>query len=142
MALDGFKWDPQVEDVSTLSPRVLVLRPGVWECLAGMAESLDREALAAECELRTRPDLIARLSLPRRIERLLRSSGDAPRGPRVSRYDFHWTDQGWRVSEVNSDVPGGYVEASDFTRRMAAAMGLGKSAIPDPVGALLDAIGR
>ena len=31
------------------------------------------------------------------------------------RFDFHYTTDGWRVSEVNSDVPGGYAEASRFT---------------------------
>lgn len=142
MALEGCKWDPQVEDTAALHPSVLELRPGVWERLAALAEALDREALAAESELRTRPDLIRRLSLPRKIERVLIGSRSQPHGPRVSRYDFHWTDDGWRISEVNSDVPGGYVEASDFTRRMALATDLGPSAIPDPVEALLNTIAR
>ena len=142
MSLEGCKWDPQVEDVSTLFPGVIELRPGVWEHLADLAEALDREALAAEAELCSRPDLIRRLSLPPRIERLLRRTPARACGPRVSRYDFHWTDEGWRISEVNSDVPGGYVEASDFTRRMASAMDLGPSAIPDPVDALLNSIAR
>jgi hypothetical protein len=33
--------------------------------------------------------------------------------------DFHPTPDGWRLSEVNSDVPGGYSEASFFTGLMA-----------------------
>jgi Glutathionylspermidine synthase. len=36
------------------------------------------------------------------------------------RFDFHLATDGWRVSEVNSDVPGGFTEASAFTRLMAA----------------------
>jgi glutathionylspermidine synthase len=35
------------------------------------------------------------------------------------RFDFHHTTEGWRVSEVNSDVPGGFTEASHFTEMMA-----------------------
>jgi hypothetical protein len=41
-----------------------------------------------------------------------------PAAARVLRFDFHWTDQGWKISEVNSDVPGGYCEASDLPRLM------------------------
>src|SRR5947207_3391973 len=34
-------------------------------------------------------------------------------------FDFHYTTQGWRISEANSDVPGGFSEASYFTGMMA-----------------------
>jgi glutathionylspermidine synthase len=30
------------------------------------------------------------------------------------RFDFHPTPDGWRISEVNSDVPGGFSESSEF----------------------------
>jgi hypothetical protein len=30
------------------------------------------------------------------------------------RFDFHYTTTGWQISEVNSDVPGGYTEAGPF----------------------------
>jgi glutathionylspermidine synthase len=35
------------------------------------------------------------------------------------RFDFHFTTDGWRISEVNSDVPGGLNEASGFPPLMA-----------------------
>jgi Glutathionylspermidine synthase preATP-grasp len=35
------------------------------------------------------------------------------------RFDFHPTTSGWRISEANSDVPGGFTEASHFTAMMA-----------------------
>ena len=35
------------------------------------------------------------------------------------RFDFHFTRDGWRISEVNSDVPGGLNESSGFERLMA-----------------------
>jgi hypothetical protein len=30
------------------------------------------------------------------------------------RFDFHFSEEGWRISEVNCDVPGGLNEASGF----------------------------
>jgi glutathionylspermidine synthase len=35
------------------------------------------------------------------------------------RFDFHLTTDGWRISEVNSDVPGGFIEASAYPSIMA-----------------------
>jgi glutathionylspermidine synthase len=35
------------------------------------------------------------------------------------RFDFHLSDEGWRISEVNADVPGGYIEASGITELMS-----------------------
>jgi glutathionylspermidine synthase len=35
------------------------------------------------------------------------------------RFDFHWCAEGWRISEVNSDVPGGFCEASSFSALVA-----------------------
>ena len=35
------------------------------------------------------------------------------------RFDFHFTPEGWRISEVNADVPGGFIEASGFVELMA-----------------------
>ena len=37
----------------------------------------------------------------------------------VLRFDFHWTTEGWRISEANTDVPGGFNEASGFARLLA-----------------------
>ncbi len=36
------------------------------------------------------------------------------------RFDFHPTRNGWKISEVNSDVPGGYTEAWNLPRLLAA----------------------
>jgi glutathionylspermidine synthase len=36
------------------------------------------------------------------------------------RFDFHWTPDGWRISEANTDVAGGYIESSGMTRLFAA----------------------
>ena len=122
LVLDCCKWDPQVGDVSTLAPFPLVLRQSGWDQLASWAEALSAEAALAEAELMAWPALHERLGIPPRVRRTLRRIGESPATPgiaRVARYDFHWTTDGWRISESNSDVPGGFTEASSFTQLMA-----------------------
>ena len=118
---DCCKWDPQVEDVSTIADIPLVLPARVWRELASLAEALASEAMAAETELRGRPDLHSLLGLPRAVRRAL---GDRPdeetKGiARIVRFDFHHTTAGWKISEANSDVPGGLNEASGLSTLVA-----------------------
>ncbi len=120
MMLEGFKWDAQVADVNTLAPFALILPSYVWSQLAQLAERLTQEALQAEGELQQRPDLWKHFGLPRSIQQAMtQSAAWTPSAVRVLRFDFHPTPQGWRISEANSDVPGGYTEASNFCKLMA-----------------------
>jgi glutathionylspermidine synthase len=118
---DCCKWDPQVEDVSTIADIPLVLPGRVWRELASLAESLAREAMAAEAELRGRPDLHSRLGCHVRLRRALcdRPDEDTKGIARIVRFDFHHTTVGWRISEANSDVPGGLNEASGLSTLIA-----------------------
>ncbi len=121
------KWDPQYEDRCVLADFALCMAPSTWLELAALAESLAREALEAERELFRRPELHGRLGLPRAVRRCLRECdplGEACGAARVMRFDFHWTSAGWRISEVNSDVPGGFIEASGFSALAAEFLGL------------------
>jgi glutathionylspermidine synthase len=118
--LEGCKWDPQVGDVETLTPFPLVMTAGEWNRLAWLAERLTSEAMAAEEETLARPDLIALLGFPPTLRRVLSERIPlTPAAGRVMRFDFHFTTEGWRISEVNSDVPGGFTEASCFTGMVA-----------------------
>jgi glutathionylspermidine synthase len=118
--LEGCKWDPQVGDVATLSPFPVVMKASVWNALASQAELLTAEAIAAEEEISGRPELLKLLGLPRALSRLLAERVPAsPSAGRVLRFDFHHTTEGWRISEANSDVPGGFTEASCFTSMIA-----------------------
>lgn len=118
--LEGCKWDPQVGDQATLSPFPLVMKSHVWARLAAQAEQLAAEALAAEEEVTNRPELLKMLGLPRALRRILMDKEPpSPCGGRVVRFDFHPTTRGWLISEANSDVPGGYSEASFFTSMVA-----------------------
>lgn len=62
MVLGGFKWDPQVGDVSTLAPFPLLLARSTWRQLCAWTEELARELIAAEAELLGRPELHHRLA--------------------------------------------------------------------------------
>ncbi len=140
MMLDGCKWDAQVGDVAALAPFALVLPRQGWTALAGEAEELTRELLAVEQALLRRPELWPRLGLPPRVRRALETSRPwTPAAARVMRYDFHPTTDGWRISEVNSDVPGGYNEATTFTKLVAESFP-GLNPAGDPLAVLADAL--
>jgi glutathionylspermidine synthase len=134
------KWDPQFEDHSSLCDFPLLLKRDAWLDLACLAERLTAEVLAAEAELIDRPDLWHRLSLPRAVTQALRA-GNGSRTPaiRCIRFDFHLTPDGWRLSEANSDVPGGYVEASGFAAILAGHYPQALP-LPDPAGLLASAV--
>jgi glutathionylspermidine synthase len=124
VVLDGCKWDPQVGDVATLAPFPLLLSQPTWHRLANDAEALASETLRIEEALLHAPSLQRRIAVPRRLRRTLAHAartGMPPCPVRVMRFDLHPTSDGWRVSEVNSDVPGGFTEAGLFTRLMAQA---------------------
>jgi hypothetical protein len=119
---DCCKWDPQVGDACVLARHPLVIRAEAWREVTVHAEALAREALALEAALSSRPRLHRRLGLPRALRRALRgigSRGEARGAARIVRFDFHFTDEGWRISEANTDVPGGLNEASGFPPLLA-----------------------
>jgi glutathionylspermidine synthase len=138
---DCLKWDPQVEDAGTLARVPLVVTAEAWDELTRLGEALARETLALEAELLRRPDLQGRLGLPRGAVAAL---GEAARGPaagvaRLVRFDFHHTADGWRISEANSDVPGGLNEASGFPLLVAPHYP-GASTVGDPADGYVDAL--
>ena len=143
LVLDHCKWDPQVGDVRALADFPLILRRACWRQLARWAEQLTVEALAAETEILASPSLLKTLGLPRCVRRLLAQGQNTltPSGGRIFRFDFHWTTEGWRISESNSDVPGGLTEASAFSK-MVASHFPGTVPTGDPGGAWAQAIAR
>ncbi len=136
LLIDHGKWDPQVGDVATVAPFPLLLRRSHWARLARWAEALAAETAAAEAELLGRPDLHRRLGLPWPLRRTIRGAVPTA-GPRLVRFDFHWTTDGWRVSEANPDVPGGLCEASALPALVATAE---HPAAGDPAAAWADAV--
>jgi glutathionylspermidine synthase len=119
---DHCKWDPQVGDVSILSDVPIILEPEAWKTVAAHAENLAREIREAERELAETSVLHKRLGIPWSVRRIFSSGGVKKLPPgvgRVIRFDFHFTPDGWRISEANTDVPGGFIESSGFTRLVA-----------------------
>jgi glutathionylspermidine synthase len=141
---DCFKLDPQFEDTPTLAPWPLVMRESEWAELAAAAEAMCAETLACETALLTRPDLLKELTLPRKCRSAIEQAGSTAPSPgiaRVMRFDFHPTAEGWRVSEVNCDVPGGFIEATGFTANMARAFPQLRPC-GDPTASLVEALAK
>ena len=133
----GKKWDPQVFDHNVIADRALLVANADWQELSAAAEGLYGETLRVERQLH----LYARAAgakrfLPRRAWRRLRALPVRALDDcaRLMRFDFHPTDDGWMLSEVNSDVPGGLNEASSF-HRFWPARGADWSAAGDPAAA-------
>lgn len=119
LMFDCYKWDPQFQDHNTVSPYALVLSKKEHEELVSLVERLDAETTEAEEFLNQHQDLAKPLELPRKIRKELPKIKEysAKQHIRLRRYDFHPTmEEKWAVSEVNSDVPGGYAEASLMPR--------------------------
>jgi len=112
---NGYKWDPQYLDNNTISKYVLVLTENEHNELEKLTIKLDKETVAAENQINGNPALAKPLALPGKIRKELKSMNSyrADKNIRLMRYDFHPTVEGnWALSEVNSDVPGGFAEAS------------------------------
>lgn len=112
---DCYKWDPQFLDNNTLAKHALVLTEKEYEEILKLTEDLDLETRKAEEFLNKNLNLAKPLFLPKKICKELRrmSNYDSNKHIRLMRYDFHPTiEDTWAVSEVNSDVPGGFAEAS------------------------------
>lgn len=110
-----YKWDPQFLDHNTIAKHVLLIGEEEHRELEDLAEKLAYETVQAEIMLNENLTLAKPLALPKRIHRELTGMKNYQPGShiRLMRFDFHPTTEGrWAVSEVNSDVPGGFAEAS------------------------------
>ena len=114
------KWDPQVGDINVLADFAVVLSSRQWDELRALAEALYAETFLTELEIAGQLDLLKRVLLPQKLTSVLRNGVHKTEynAVRVMRFDFHPIHGGWRVSEANSDVPGGYIEAAGFTGLM------------------------
>ena len=102
-------------DNYTLAKQVLVISKAEHEELKKLTEALDEETRKAEEFLNNHKELIGPLALPKGIRKDLDSmtNYDPETNIRLMRYDFHPVeDGGFALSEVNSDVPGGFAESS------------------------------
>lgn len=134
------KLDPHTYDRSTLAPVAVRIAPSAWRAVAATAEAAWRELESVESALRSEPRAWSALGIGRRLRLMLRSTGTGGRPhPRVCRIDLHPVAGGWAASEVNADVPGGFIEAGAITR-LVAQMHPGLEAPPDPAESLASAV--
>lgn len=111
----AYKWDPQFFDNNTIAKHVLVITNEEHKELEKLTENLDKETRQAEEMLNKNLKLVKPLALPRKIYTELKKMKNyqPDKHIRLMRYDFHPTiEEKWALSEVNSDVPGGYAESS------------------------------
>jgi glutathionylspermidine synthase len=114
----AYKWDPQVGDHNTVAKHVVIIDQETARQLERYAEQLSEETMQMEEALINKPKLVKKLGFPGKIEKAIRRLSGYKRSQnvRLMRFDFHPTTNGWAVSEVNSDVPGGLAEASILPR--------------------------
>ncbi|MBX3355520.1 MAG: glutathionylspermidine synthase family protein [Phycisphaeraceae bacterium] len=135
------KLDPQAFDRSAIAPFAVRLKASTWATLAHSAEQAFAELLEVERALATDARAWRWLDIDPVLRRVLDRAREAGgrRDLRVARFDFHPTADGWRISEVNADVPGGYIEAGVLTR-LAAEFFPECDAPPDPAEVLAKAV--
>ncbi|MCL2574686.1 MAG: glutathionylspermidine synthase family protein [Defluviitaleaceae bacterium] len=110
---DGYKWDLQASEQGTISDKVVLLEPSCASLLADYAVKLYHETIAMESLLQKSPELVLGMGISQKMtDTLCSCEYDPQKHLRFMRFDFHPTTDGWRISEVNSDVPAGYPEAS------------------------------
>ena len=115
LMFDCYKCDPQFFDHNTVAKYAVVLTKAEHEKIKELTEKLDKETQAAEQFLNQHLELTKPLEIPRKIKNEIEmmKNYDPQKHVRLMRYDFHPTTDGeWAVSEVNSDVPGGFAEGS------------------------------
>ena len=110
MQLRHFKWDTQVSDTSVLCSQPLLMAQDTWNWLSSKAEIATAEIYAVEQAIAGDPTLQKLIGVPGALKKLL-VPGASMNGLRTLRFDFHPTSTGWLLSEVNTDVPGGFGEA-------------------------------
>jgi glutathionylspermidine synthase len=112
------KWDTQVGDVSVLCEHPVVLPFDEWDYLRAAAEKLAAETERLELSAMETPRHLTSIGIPRAIREVLKCWRRPPAWNhlRSMRFDFHPIASGWRVSEVNTDVPGGWREGTSLPR--------------------------
>jgi len=110
---DAYKWDLQVGKHCTINDKVVLLDPSEMDFLSTSAVALYHETVNMEHALKNRPDLAVEMGISQEmVDELCNCNYDPSAHIRLMRFDFHPTTEGWQISEVNSDVPAGYPEAS------------------------------
>lgn len=126
LMFECYKWDPQFLDSNTVAKYALVITESEHEEIKRLTESLDVETRSAEEFLNKNPQLARPLALPYKVKKEIKNMTNYVPNEhiRLMRYDFHpIEDGGFAISEVNSDVPGGFAEASVMPKAATKMIG-------------------
>lgn len=125
---NAYKWDPQVGDYNTVSKHVLLISEEMAQKLKEDAEALTKETIKIQETMLQNLDLTKDIGLSKKMKRYFSKLKDYNRNQHVSlmRYDFHPTIDGLKISEVNSDVPGGLPESSKLPLLAKKYLGYGE----------------
>lgn len=126
LMFDCYKWDPEFVDNNTVAKYALVISKDEHEELSVLTKRLDLETRQAESIVNDNANLTCKLKLSKILKKEISrmNNYNADKHVRLMRYDFHPTVEGkWAVSEVNSDVPGGFAEASLMPQRAIEILG-------------------
>jgi hypothetical protein len=133
------KLDPRTYDEETIAPFAIRLAPSAWRELASLAERAWSELASVERALLVERRSWRALGIPRNVRAIIAASRPSERDARFARFDFHPTTEGWRASEINADVPGGFIEAGAIARIVAERLPH-LACLPDPARVLARAI--
>ena len=110
---DAYKWDLQAGEHSTIGDCAILLEEKEANQLKTISEKLYQETITMEAKLKGRIDLCTHMGISEQMAQALANCQyDPQKHTRLMRFDLHPTPSGWAVSEVNSDVPAGYPEAT------------------------------
>ena len=107
---EHYKWDIFHRGDTSILPEALILSPQEHQSLISTAEQIWEVILSLEPILCSDPDLLHHLAIPASLHPAILHQ--RPEHPRVTRCDFHLTEQDqWVISEFNNDVPSGFAES-------------------------------
>ena len=143
LIFDCYKWDPQFLDNNTVARYALVITEKEHEELKMLTEKIDKETINAEEVMNKNLKFAKPLALPKKVHKYLKrmANYDKEKHIRLMRYDFHPVKDGsWAVSEVNSDVPGGFAEGSLMPKKAIEVIGNDKYTSIDFSDCLINSI--
>jgi len=112
---NGYKWDLQFGDRNTVAKHVLIIENSEFIQLKKLTEQLASETISAERAMLNNIKLAKPLALSKQMTKALKNIKNylSDNHVRLMRFDFHpLENSAWAISEVNSDVPGGFAESS------------------------------
>lgn len=112
---EHYKWDIFHKGDTSILPDALVLSADEHEMLVEVAEGMWDALRELEEIVGRDPSLLAAVGVPDSLHEAI--VGQREDHPRVTRCDFHLTEDGqWLISEFNDDVPSGFAECAGLSK--------------------------